>query len=99
MHVGTAAGLRNGNEIIPGRFLVMNVLIPVTMAIQKSCRANSLVVYTVKFDIYLGDISSTWLTDVGGGSESEFSGTPVRTELSGIKGIMTRMAPNNRPHI
>ena len=67
----------------------------VTVVIQKSLRANSLVVHTDKLKIYLCDIPSTWLTGEGGGSENESPGTLVRTESSGTRVTVTLDGADN----
>ena len=77
--------------------MITKILSPVTVVIQKSRRANPLVVHTNKLKIYLGDTPSTWLTGGGGGggSEDESPGTPVRTEASGTRGTVTLDGADN----
>ena len=65
------------------------------MIIQKSRSANPLVVHTDKLKMYLGDTPGTWLTDGGGGSEDESTGTPIRTESSGTRATITLNGANN----
>ena len=78
-----------------GPFLITKILTPVTVVIQKSRRANPLVVHTDKLKMYLGDTPSIWLTGGGGGSEDESPGTPVRTEASGTWGTVTLDGAHN----
>ena len=68
---------------------------PVTVVIQKSRRANPLVVHTDKLKIYLGDTPSTWWTGGDGGSEDESPGIPVRTEASGTRETVTLDGADN----
>ena len=45
-----------------GPFLVVDVLGPVTCAIQKSIKAQTLIVHTDKLKPFLGDAPRSWLT-------------------------------------
>ena len=75
--------------------MITKILSPVTVVIQKSRRANPLVVHTDKLKIYLGDTPSTWWTGEGGGSEDESPGTPVRIEVSGTRETITLDGADN----
>ena len=68
-----------------GPFLVVKTLTPVTVVIQKSPKANTLVVHTDKLKRFLAEVPRTWLPSIDSWSEDGppsvivTPGTPIRT--------------------